>query len=52
MEEEKVSEKDFQKYVGWKIPFALKLIWLILFFWIVAYIVIYLVPDLMIWLRK
>ncbi len=52
MDEKKVSEKDFQKYVGWKIPAALKYIWIILIVWAVVYIVKYVVPDLLIWLNK
>ena len=41
--------KDYQ---GHKIPLAIKIAWIILLLWVVGYLAVYALPDLMQWLRR
>jgi hypothetical protein len=52
MDEEKLKERDFHVYVGWKVPFFIKLAWTILITWSIVYGVVYITPDLRMWLAK
>lgn len=52
MEDKKLKERDFQVYVGWKIPLFIKMAWAVLVIWQVFYLVSYLIPNLKVWLNK
>ena len=52
MDNKNLKERDFHHYVGWKIPLFIKLAWLTFFIAAVTYLGKFMVPDLLIWLRK
>ena len=46
------QEQELQQYKGHKIPFVIKLAWVILILWGCIYSVMYAFPDLGQWLNK
>jgi hypothetical protein len=52
MDENNLKERDFHVYVGWKIPFFIKFAWVVLILWGLVYGVMYITPDLKMWLNK
>lgn len=46
------DRKNPHKYIGNHIPFFIKLAWVILILWILYYLLIYMIPDLKIWMGK
>lgn len=52
MDENNLKERDFHKYVGWKVPFFIKFAWTVFIIGAVTYLSKYMVPDLLLWMNK
>lgn len=51
---EDLTKDDTPKleYQGYKIPFVIKLAWVLLIVWIITYSILHVLPDLALWLSK
>ncbi len=40
------------EYKSHKIPLVIKFVWTVLIIWLIVYLILYMAPDLKIWLNK